>query len=102
MEKAIKFVRKNLDDAEQMAKELMEDILAPYGIDGVALNTHCEDCYAVVSEINPRDFKVVDSVRCYEGNLEMQLCGEDKWRILAFVDIPFLLDELCYALDYNV
>jgi hypothetical protein len=42
---------------------------------------------------------VVESVRFVKDNLEMQFLGEKEWRTLCFVDMAFLLDEICYALD---
>jgi hypothetical protein len=99
MKNAIKIVRKNLANAYGLVESCIEDILAPYGAEGVTLNTHCDDSYAVVSEITPNNFKVVESVRFVKDNLEMQFLGEKEWRTLCFVDMAFLLDEICYALD---
>ena len=96
---AIKIVRKNLANAHRLVENCIEELLSPYGEEGVTLNTHTDDSYAVISEICPNDFRIVESVRFYKGNLEMQFLGEKEWRILCFVDIGFLLDEICYALD---
>jgi ribose/xylose/arabinose/galactoside ABC-type transport system permease subunit len=91
MKNAIKIVRKNLANAYGLVESCIEDILAPYGAEGVTLNTHCDDSYAVVSEITPNNFKVVESVRFVKDNLEMQFLGEKEWRTLCFVDMGFLV-----------
>ena len=96
---AIKIVRQNLSNAYKLVEICIEELLAPYGENGVTLNTHCDDSYAVVSEIEPNNFKIVESVRFVKDYLEMQFLGETKWRVLCFVDMGFLLDEICYALD---
>ena len=99
MKNSIKIVRQDLANAHRLVESCIEDILAPYGKDGVTLNTHCDDSYAVVSEITPNEFKIVENVRFCGEHIEMQFLGENEWRVLCFVDMGFLLDEICFALD---
>jgi hypothetical protein len=102
MKNRIRLVKKNLANAYELVESCIEEILAPYGAEGVTLDTRYDDSYVVLSEITPNNFKVVESVRFVKGYLEMRLSGEKDWVSLTFVDMGFLLDELCFTLYIEI
>ena len=95
-----KYVRMNYHNAVSMVEECIKDLVKGFDKKGLELNVHNEGVdYAVISEISPNDFKVVEKIRCFNNKLEMQLENEEKWRELAFVDVGYLLDEVLHALE---
>lgn len=95
-----KYVRMNYHNAVSMVEECIKDLVKGFGKKGFELNVHNEGVdYAVISEINPNEFRVVERVRCFNDKLEMQLENEEKWRELAFVDRGYLLDEVLHSLE---
>ena len=97
----LKYVRMNYHNAERMVEECIKDLIRDLGKEGLELNTHCDDEYQVICEITANNFKKVEYIRCNNDDLEMKLEGSDRWEILAFVDIGYLLDEVAYSLDLD-
>lgn len=92
--------KQSIETAIRNAELALHAILAPYGYDGIELNTRLNDMYSVMGETEPNVFKKVVKVRTNAwGGLQMLVEGEDRWRILDVTDYKFLLDEVENAID---
>lgn len=92
--------KQTIETAIRNAELALHAILAPYGYDGIELNTRPNDMYSVMGETEPNVFKRVVKVRtnAWEG-LQMLVEGEDKWKALDVNDYKFLLNEVESAID---
>lgn len=105
--KEVREINKSFSNARADCFAFLKKHLAVYGENGLDLPYH--DCgYAPIAEINPRDFRLITSVRYYNETLEMLLCcledDDDKkpiWTELGLTDYGFLMDEVADALEYN-
>jgi hypothetical protein len=83
-----------------MEKE-MKRLLAPYGEEGVELNYHSEGCFRPMCELRPNQFSVINSLRCYNDVLSMQIDDDSEWIEFSMpCDLHFLWNELVETLDY--
>jgi hypothetical protein len=94
MKNYIDAVRKNMYNATKMVEDCIKVLLEMYGVEGLELNVHTDDCYSVVAEVEPNEFRKVVAVRVFDDKLEMLLDGETEWELLRYVDTAFLLDEV--------
>lgn len=87
--------KQSLETAIRNAELALHAVLAPYGYDGIEVNTRPNDMYFVMAETEPNVFKRVVKVRTNtcEG-LQMLVEGEDRWKALDVTDYKFLLDEV--------
>ena len=92
--------KQSLETAIRNAELALHATLAPYGYDGIELNTRPHDMYFVMAETEPNVFKRVVKVRTHtwEG-LQMLVEGEDRWRTLDVTDYKFLLGEVENTID---
>ena len=90
-----------LTNAKVQLYNAMKELLAPYGKEGVELNYHSEGCYRPMCEIKPNQFSVINSLRCYNDVLSMQIDDDSAWIELSMpCDLHFLWNELVETLDY--
>lgn len=88
-----------LESALQMAELALHTTLAPYGDDGLELNTRPTDLYSVWGETEPNVFKKVLKVRSHQFEGLQMYVGEEKgWRHLDCTDYKFLLQEVQSAI----
>ena len=92
--------KETIETAIRNAELALHAVLAPYGYDGIELNTRPNDMYSVMGETEPNVFKRVVKVRTntWDG-LQMLVEGEDKWKALDVNDYKFLLNEVESAID---
>ena len=92
--------KETIETAIRNAELALHAVLAPYGYDGIELNTRPSDMYSVMGETEPNVFKRVVKVRTntWDG-LQMLVEGEDRWRTLDVNDYKFLLNEVESAID---
>ena len=90
----------SLESATRNAESVLHTILAPYGDNGLELNTRPSDLYSVWGETEPNVFKKVLKVRShpFEG-LQMYVGEEEGWRHLDCTDYKFLLQEVQSAIQ---
>ena len=90
----------SLESATRNAESALHAVLAPYGDDGLELNTRPSDLYSVCGEVEPNVFKRILKVRShkFEG---LQMYGGEKegWRHLDCTDYKFLLQEVQSAIQ---
>ena len=90
----------SLESATILAESALHAVLAPYGDDGLELNTRPSDLYSVWGETERNVFKKILKVRShpFEG-LQMYVGEEEGWRYLDCTDYKFLLQEVQNAIQ---
>jgi hypothetical protein len=95
----LEMAMQSLDSALQMAESALHAVLAPYGDNGLELNTRPTDLYSVWGETEPNVFKKVLKVRSHQfEGLQMYVGEEEGWRYLDCTDYKFLLQEVQSAI----
>lgn len=96
----LEMAMQSLETATRLAESALHAVLAPYGDDGLELNTRPSDLYSVWGETEPNVFKKVLKVRShpFEG-LQMYVGEEEGWRYLDCTDYKFLLQEVQNAIQ---
>lgn len=96
----IEMAMQSLESATRNAESALYAVLAPYGDDGLELNTRPSDLYSVWGETEPNVFKRIPKVRShkFEG-LQMYVGEEEGWRSLDCTDYKFLLQEVQSAIQ---
>lgn len=91
---------KSLETATILAESALHAVLAPYGDDGLELNTSPANIFLVCGEVEPNVFKKILKVRVhpFEG-LQMYVGEEEGWRYLDCTDYKFLLQEVQNAIQ---
>jgi hypothetical protein len=89
----------SLESATSLAESALHAVLAPYGDNGLELNTRPTDLYVVVGETEPNVFKRILKVRSHQfEGLQMYVGEEEGWRYLDCTDYKFLLQEVQSAI----
>lgn len=96
----IEMAMKSLETATMLAESALHAVLAPYGDDGLELNTSPANIFLVCGEVEPNVFKKILKVRVhpFEG-LQMYVGEEEGWRYLDCTDYKFLLQEVQNAIQ---
>lgn len=96
----IEMAMKSLETATILAESALHAVLAPYGDDGLELNTSPANIFLVCGEVEPNVFKKILKVRVhpFEG-LQMYVGEEEGWRYLDCTDYKFLLQEVQNAIQ---
>lgn len=96
----LEMAMQSLETATRLAESALHTILAPYGDNGLELNTRPSDLYSVWGETEPNVFKKVLKVRShpFEG-LQMYVGEEEGWRHLDCTDYKYLLQEVQNAIQ---
>ena len=97
---ALEMAMQSLESATRNAESALHAVLAPYGDDGLELNTRPSDLYSVWGETERNVFKKILKVRShpFEG-LQMYVGEEEGWRYLDCTDYKFLLQEVQNAIQ---
>ena len=90
----------SLETATRLAESALHAVLAPYGDDGLELNTHLANTFLVCGEVETNVFKKILKVRVhpFEG-LQMYVGEKEGWRYLDCTDYKFLLQEVQNAIQ---
>ena len=96
----LEMAMQSLETATRLAESALHAVLAPYGDDGLELNTRPSDLYSVWGETERNVFKRILKVRShpFEG-LQMYVGEEEGWRYLDCTDYKFLLQEVQNAIQ---
>ena len=96
----IEMAIKSLETATILAESALHAVLAPYGDDGLELNTSPANIFLVCGEVESNVFKKILKVRVhpFEG-LQMYVGEEEGWRYLDCTDYKFLLQEVQNAIQ---
>ena len=96
----LEMAMQSLESATRNAESALHAVLAPYGDDGLELNTRPSDLYSVWGETERNVFKRILKVRShpFEG-LQMYVGEEEGWRTLDCNDYKFLLQEVQNAIQ---
>ena len=96
----IEMAMQSLESATRNAESALHAVLAPYGDDGLELNTRPSDLYSVCGEVEPNVFKKIRKVRSHPSDgLQMYVGEEEGWRTLDCNDYKFLLQEVQNAIQ---
>ena len=95
----IEMAMQSLESATRNAESALHAVLAPYGDDGLELNTRPSDLYSVWGETERNVFKRILKVRShpFEG-LQMYVGEKEGWRHLDCTDYKFLLQAVQSAI----
>ena len=96
----LEMAMQSLESATRNAESALHAVLAPYGDDGLELNTHLANTFLVCGEVETNVFKKILKVRShpFEG-LQMYVGEEEGWRTLDCNDYKFLLQEVQNAIQ---
>ena len=96
----LEMAMQSLESATRNAESALHAVLAPYGDDGLELNTRPSGLYSVCGEVEPNVFKRILKVRShkFEG-LQMYVGEKEGWRHLDCTDYKFLLQEVQSAIQ---
>lgn len=95
----LEMAMQSLESATSLAESALHAVLAPYGNDGLELNTRPTDLYSVWGETEPNVFKKILKVRSHQfEGLQMYVGEEEGWRFLDCTDYKFLLQEVQSAI----
>ena len=95
----LSMVMQSLESATSLAESALHAVLAPYGDNGLELNTRPTDLYSVWGETEPNVFKKILKVRSHQfEGLQMYVGEEEGWRYLDCTDYKFLLQEVQSAI----
>ena len=96
----LEMAMQSLESATRNAESALHAVLAPYGDDGLELNTRPSDLYSVWGETEPNVFKRILKVRSHPSDgLQMYVGEEEGWRTLDCNDYKFLLQEVQNAIQ---
>ena len=95
----LEMAMQSLESATSLAESALHAVLAPYGDNGLELNTRPSDLYSVWGETEPNMFKKILKVRSHQfEGLQMYVGEEEGWRYLDCTDYKFLLQEVQSAI----
>lgn len=95
----LEMAMQSIESATSLAESALHAVLAPYGDNGLELNTHPTDLYSVWGETESNVFKKVLKVRSHQfEGLQMYVGEEEDWRYLDCTDYKFLLQEVQSAI----
>ena len=96
----LEMAMQSLESATRNAESALHAVLAPYGDDGLELNTRPSDLYSGWGETERNVFKRILKVRShkFEG-LQMYVGEKEGWRHLDCTDYKFLLQEVQSAIQ---
>ena len=95
----LEMAMQSIESATSLAESALHAVLAPYGDNGLELNTHPSDLYSVWGETEPNVFKKILKVRSHQfEGLQMYVGEEEGWRYLDCTDYKFLLQEVQSAI----
>ena len=96
----LEMAMQSLETATRLAESALHAVLAPYGDDGLELNTHPANIFLVCGEAETNVFKKILKVRShpFEG-LQMYVGEEEGWRYLDCTDYKYLLQEVQNAIQ---
>ena len=89
----------SLESATRNAESALHAVLAPYGADGLELNTRPSDLYSVWGETERNVFKRILKVRSHKFEGLQMYVEEEGWRFLDCTDYKFLLQEVQSAIQ---
>lgn len=96
----IEKVKINYYFAVDLLKETIAEMIIDFDDEGIKLIQNDDDCYNLLIEIEPNDFRRLTHLRVYYGELEARCVGIDHWIPLdAFHDWGYLIDEVISNLD---
>ena len=96
----LEMAMQSLESATRNAESALHAVLAPYGDDGLELNTHPANTFLVCGEVEPNVFKRIRKVRSHPSDgLQMYVGEEEGWRTLDCNDYKFLLQEVQNAIQ---
>lgn len=91
----LEMAMQSIESATSLAESALHAVLAPYGDNGLELNTRPTDLYSVWGETEPNVFKKILKVRSHQfEGLQMYVGEEEGWRYLDCTDYKFLLQEV--------
>ena len=95
----LEMAMQSLESATRNAESALHAGLAPYGDDGLELNTRPSDLYSVWGETEPNVFKRILKVRSHKFEGLQMYVEEEGWRFLDCTDYKFLLQEVQSAIQ---
>ena len=89
----------SLETATRLAESALHAVLAPYGDDGLELNTHLANTFLVCGEVETNVFKRIIKVCSHKFEGLQMYVEEEGWRDLDCTDYKFLLQEVQTAIQ---